>query len=177
MCCEQLKKTFVRNIFNLILLLFLFASCGQKRNESKDNKRENSALTNQTDLFEFKIPDTISLGKHIGRITKYKRNKKPNYDYLLSVIVSNQYEDSKVKTDTFSNGTLNPFFGINGFKTGTQEVELIIEEQILEPYEKDKDSFLGITKLYYQYDARITVVEGDFISETEKELLNELENE
>ena len=91
--------------------------------------------------------------------------------------MSNQYEDSKVKTDTFSNRTLNPFFGINGFKTGTQEIELIIEEQILELYEKDKDSFLGITKLYHKYDARITVVDGDYISETEKELLNKLKNE
>jgi hypothetical protein len=167
----------VKNIFNLILLLFFLVSCGQKANETNDNKPENSTLTNQTELFEFKIPDTISLGKHIGRITKYKRNKKPNYDYLLSVIVSNHYEDSKIKTDTFSNGTLNPFFGIKGFKTGTQEIELIIEEQILEPYKKDKDSFLEITKLYHQYDARITVVDGDFISETEKELLTELKNE
>jgi hypothetical protein len=166
----------MRNIFNLILLLFFCVSCGQKRNESNDNNRENSALTNQTDLFEFKIPDTISLGKHIGRIIKYKRNKKPDFDYLLSVIVSNQYEDSKVKTDTFSNGTLNPFFGINGFKTGTQKIKLIIEEQILEQYEKDKDSFLGITKLYHQYDARITVVDGEYMSETEKELRAELKN-
>jgi hypothetical protein len=166
----------VRNIFNLILLLLFLVSCGQKANETNDNKPENSALTNQTDLFEFKIPDTISLGKHIGRITKYKRNKKPNYDYLLSVIVSNQYEDSKIKTDTFSNGTLNPFFGINGFKTGTQEIKLIIEEQIIEPYKKDKDSFLGITKLYHQYDSRITVVDGDYMSETEKELRAELKN-
>ncbi|MBO6880438.1 hypothetical protein [Winogradskyella sp.] len=166
----------MKNIFNLILLLFFLASCGQKANETNDNKPENFALTNQTDLFEFKIPDTISLGKHIGRITKYKRNKKPNYDYLLSVIVSNQYEGSKIKTDTFSNGTLNPFFGINGFKTGTQEITLIIEEQIIEPYEKDKDSFLGITKLYHNYESRITVVDGDYMSETEKELRAELKN-
>ncbi|MFD2915486.1 hypothetical protein [Psychroserpens luteus] len=166
----------MRNILNLILLLILLASCGQKENKTTDSKLKNSALTNQTELFEFKIPDTISLGKHIGRITKYKRNKKPNFDYLLSVIVSNQYEDSKIKMDTFSNGTLNPFFGINGFKTGTQEIELIIEEQIIEPYKKDKDSFLGITKLYHQYDARIIVVDGDYISETEKEILTEMKN-
>ncbi len=167
----------MRNILNLILALFLFISCGKKGNETTNNKPENSALINQTDLFEFKIPDTISLGKHIGRITKYKRNKKPNFDYLLSVIVSNQYEDSKIKTDTFSNGTLNPFFGINGFRTGTQEIKLVIEEQIIEPYKKDKDSFLGIKKLYHQYDARITIIDGNYISDIEKELLAELKNE
>ncbi|WP_132705752.1 hypothetical protein [Winogradskyella wandonensis] len=167
----------MKKFFSLFMLLFFFFSCGKKENEANGNKLENSALTNQTDLFEFKIPDTISLGKHIGRISRYKRNKKPNCDYLLSVIVSNQYEDLKVKTDTFSNGTLKPFFGINGFKTGTQEIELIIEEQILEPFEKDKDSFLGITKLYHQYDLRITVIDKDFISKTEKELLTELKNQ
>ena len=159
----------------MILLPILIISCRQTENEkskNKPNKKASTGLTNQTDLFEFKIPDTISLGKHIGRITKYKRIKKQNIDYLLSVIVSNQYEDSKIKMDTFSNGTLNPFFGINGFKTGTQEIELLIEEQIIEPYEKDKDSFLGITKIYHEYDARITVVGGNYISETEKELLS-----
>ena len=155
----------------------IISSCGEKKSEKQNFEPSDPALTKQTDLFEFTIPDTISLGKHIGRITKYKRTKIPNRDYLLSVIVTNRYEDSKIKTDTFSNGTLNPFFGINGFKTGTQEIEFVIEEQILELYEKDKDSFLGITKLYHQYDARITVVDGDYISETEKELLTELKNE
>ena len=167
----------MRNTLYLILLLVFFISCGKKRNETPNKKLENSALTNQTDIFEFKIPDTISLGKHIGRITKYKRNKNPDFDYLLSVIVSNQYEDSKRKTDTFSNGTLNPFFGINGFKTGTQEIKFVIEEQIIEPYVKENDSFLGITKLYHQYDKRIIVVDRDYISEIEKELLAEIKNE
>ena len=164
----------------LILLTILIISCGQtdnKNSKNEPNKRASTGLTNQTDLFEFTIPDTISRGKHIGQITEYKRIKKPNIDYLLSVIVSNQYEDSEIKMDTFSDGTLNPFFGINGFKTGIQEIELIIEEQIIEPYEKDKDSFLGITKLYHQYDARITVVDGEYMSETEKKLLTEMKNE
>ncbi|WP_411768958.1 hypothetical protein [Winogradskyella sp. A3E31] len=166
----------MKNIFNLILLLFFLVSCGQKGNEPNDSKLANPALTNQTDLFEFKVPDTISLGKHIGRLTKYKRNKKPNYDYLLSAVVRNQYENSEIKTDTFSNGTLNPFFGINGFKTGTHKIELVIEEQIIEPYIKEKDSLLGITKLYHEYDVRITVIDGDYISDVEKELLAELKN-
>jgi len=169
----------VRYILLLILLPYLTISCGQTKNEKSNNepdKRVSAGLTNQTDLFEFTIPDTISLGKHIGRITKYKRIKKTNIDYLLSVIVRNQYENSKIKMDTFSNGTLNPFFGINGFKTGTQEIEFIIEEKIIEPYEKDKDSFLGITKLCHQYTARITVVNGDYMSETEKKILTEMKN-
>lgn len=166
----------MRNIFNLILLLISFVSCGQKGNEATDNELGKFDLKNQEDLFEFKIPDTISLGKHIGRIAKYKRNKKPNFDYLLSVIVSNEYEDSKIKTDTFSNRTLNPFFGINGFKTGTQDIKLIVEEQILEPYKKDIDSFLSITKIYHEYEARITVVERDYVSDIEEKLLVELKN-
>ena len=170
----------MKYILLLTLLPILIISCKQtdnKKTKSEINKRASTGLTNQTDLFEFTIPDTISLGKHIGRITKYKRIKKPNIDYLLSVIVRNQYEESKVKNDTFSNGTLNPFFGINGFKTGTQKVKLTIEEQIIEPYEKNKDSFLGITKLYHQYDARITVVDRKYMSETEKNLLTEMKKE
>ncbi len=170
----------MRYISHLILLSILIISCGKVENGKSKNephKIVSTGLTDQTDLFEFKIPDTISLGRHIGQIIKYKRTQKPNIDYFLSVIVSNRYEDSKVKMDTFSNGTLKPFFGINGFKTGTQEIELLIEEQIIEPYKKDKDSFLGITKLYHEYDVRITVVDEDYISETEKELLNEMKNQ
>ncbi|MFC0605764.1 hypothetical protein [Winogradskyella pulchriflava] len=167
----------MRKIFNLILLIFFLFSCSQIKKKKTDEKTKINALTKQTDLFEFKIPDTISLGKHIGRITKYKRNKKPNHEYLLSVIVTNQYQNSKIKIDTFSNGTLNPFFGINGFKTGNQEIKLIIEEQILEPYEKDKDSFLGITKLHHEYKVRITIIDKEYLSKIEKELLTEFKNE
>ncbi len=166
----------MRNILYFILLSILLISCGQKENETSNSKLTTSSLTNQSDLFEFTIPDTITFGKHIGRITKYKRNKKPNVDYLLSVIVSNQYEESKVKMDTFSDGTLNPFFGINGFKTGTKEIKLVIEEQIIETNQKGKDSLLGITKLYHEYDIRITVVDRDYLSDIEKQLLSELKN-
>lgn len=91
--------------------------------------------------------------------------------------MDNQYEDSLIKKDTFSNGTLKPFFGINGFKTGKQKVKLMIEEQVLETKSKEKDSFLEIMKVRHEYEFIITVVEKKYTSKLEKELLKKMKEE
>lgn len=125
-------------------------------------------------VFSFSIPDTVSLGKHVGRLTTYNKSLESDKDYLLSVIVTNQYAESEIKTDTFSDGTLQPFFGINAYKLGTQEYTIIVEEQILEDVMKESDSFLNITKVYHEYGAKITVVKEDYISKLEKSLILEM---
>ena len=167
----------MERVIYLICLLTIFYSCKQEQKESIEfNKASgNNKVENKNDLFEFLIPDTISLGKHIARISKYKRLLKQEKEYLLTVIVENQYENSEIKKDTFSDGTLNPFFGIYGYKLGHQKIILTVEEKILEENLEGDDLPLIIKNVYYDYTIELIVVDGNYVSELEKDLYMQMD--
>jgi hypothetical protein len=87
-------------------------------------------------FFQLEIPDTLKIGKNIARVKKYVTNYNKTDDFLtsknlLTVIVDNHYSEKEIRKDTFSDGTLKPFFGIYCYKTGKQKIKGILKETIL----------------------------------------------
>ena len=91
---------------------------------------KNIINENMSSYFLIDLPDTIKLGKSLGQISHYSSNYKADYN-LISVVVENEYSETVMKRDTFSDGTLNPKFGINTYKTGEQKIKGFIIEEIL----------------------------------------------
>ena len=80
--------------------------------------------------FELDIPDTIIVGRNIAKVKDYSRNFN-NDKTLLTVIVYNQYSENEIRKDTFSDGTMLPFFGVYGNKPGKQLIKGELIETIL----------------------------------------------
>ena len=71
------------------------------------------------------LSDTLYLGKNVGDIKDYKI-EHDDIDYLLTVIIDNEYHDGIVVKDTFSDGTLSPWFGVYANKKD-KAIDLAIE--------------------------------------------------
>lgn len=90
----------------------------------------------KSSYFFIDLPDTVKLGKSIGRITKYSSNYLAD-KHLIYVVVNNKYSDFETRKDTFSDGTLKPIFGINTYKEGSQKIDGFIVEEIINLISKD----------------------------------------
>ncbi|WP_394344919.1 toxin-antitoxin system YwqK family antitoxin, partial [Seonamhaeicola algicola] len=124
--------------------------------------------------FELEIPDTIVLGKNIAFVKNYVSNFKNVDERFLSVIIENKYADNTIKKDTFSDGTLKPFFGIFGLKTGKQIVKGQIEEKILQKEKINKDSSsLTIIDHYKYFEKEVFVSDNEEISEKSKKIIKD----
>lgn len=101
-------------------------------------------------FFKIEIPDTLYIGKNIGKITKYNSINNGEHT-LISVLVENEYAINKIKTDTFSNGTLKPAFGIYAFKKGHLKVKGKILEQQISEFNINQDSSRLQIEMYERY--------------------------
>jgi hypothetical protein len=124
--------------------------------------------------FDLEIPDTIVIGKNIAFVKNYVSDFNNADERYLSVIIENRYSDNTIKKDTFSDGTLKPFFGIFGYKTGKQIVKGKIEEKILKTEQINKDSSsLTITDHYKYFEKEVFVSDSKEISEKSKKIIND----
>lgn len=151
----------------LILIVIIFQSCKNEKYNSEGNNNQidqySQIVTNKTsklsDYKELKIEfnDTIYLGRNIGKIINYKP-KRNDIDYLLSVIVENEYENGRIVTDTFSDGTLAPWFGVYANDKGIKNIKGVILEEALNDTNTFKDSILRIERTFIHFSIRSYVV-------------------
>lgn len=142
--------------------------------------KQGNLNAEESSYFEILIPDTIRMGKNIARVKNYVSDYDDDDvdDLLISVIIENKYSENEIKKDTFSDGTLKPFFGIIGFKKGKQIVKGIIEEKTLKTKEIKKDSsILMILNHYKRFEKEVYVTDSKESSELSKRLKEELEQE
>jgi hypothetical protein len=84
----------------------------------------------KSSFFILNVPDTIKLGKNKLTLNYYDNSTKSDHNFL-NVIIENKYSENKIKKDTFTDGTRNPFFGVYAYKKGPLTISGIIEEKIL----------------------------------------------
>jgi len=140
----------IRNvlILSMTMLLINFSSCKkQKKNEVND--------------FNIELNDTIYLGSNTGKILNYK-TENDKIDYLLSVIIENEYQDGIIVKDTFSDGTLSPWFGIYATKKGKMTIKGIILEEALNDMNYDIDSVLRIERKFLYFSKDVFVIDSIF---------------
>lgn len=147
------------------------------KNQSIYFDKKGKIKTNISTYFELDIPDTLKVGKNLGRVKKYVTNNYGNEGNLISVIMDNQYSKSKIQKDTFSDGTLKPFFGIYAYKTGKVKIKGRIQETILN-INKQSDSLhvLSITTHYKYFEKVIYVWDKDKKSESAKRIGKQMEH-
>ncbi|MDX1830509.1 MAG: hypothetical protein R3342_13295 [Lutibacter sp.] len=132
----------------MIILLINFSSC-KKRKKIEVND------------FSIELNDTIYLGSNTGKILNYKTDND-KIDYLLSVIIENEYQDGIIEKDTFSDGTLSPWFGIYATKKGKMTIKGIILEEALNDMNYDIDSVLRIERKFLYFSKDVFVVDSIF---------------
>jgi hypothetical protein len=140
-----LKKISFLLIPALIISLILF-SCKKQKNDKANN-------------FILELNDTLYLGANRGKILNYK-TKNDKIDYLLSVIIENEYKSGIIEKDTFSNGTLSPWFGVYATKKGKMTIKGIILEEALNDLNYDIDSVLRIERKFLYFSKDVFVLDS-----------------
>jgi antitoxin component YwqK of YwqJK toxin-antitoxin module len=113
----------------------------------------------KSSFFKIKVPDTLKVGKNKGELVSYNSNFK-GQNILVSVIVENKYSDSEIKKDTFSDGTLTPYFGIYAHKTGKKKIKVTLLEEVLNEIKVTNDSsFLRIIKHNKYFEKEVYVID------------------
>ncbi len=152
-------------IIAIIILIVLF-SC-KKENLKKENKSELQ--------ISILIPDTLKIGTNYGKVFGYTKKPKGNDMHLLTVIVENEYGNNEIRRDTFSDGTLEPFFKILRTKKGKQLLKFSIEEKIVSDMEiKSDTSTLLISTNEYYYSREFLVLDEEFNSIVNNKLIDEM---
>lgn len=128
--------------------------------------------------FELDIPDTLRIGKNLARVKNYVTNNYGNEGNLITVIIENQFSESEIKKETFSDGTLKPFFGIYAYKSGKLKINGKIKEQILNK-EKEDDSMYNfkIANHFKYFEKEIYVWDKYEYSKSGLRIKNQLEAE
>jgi hypothetical protein len=137
------------------------------KNQSLYFDKKGEIKIEPSTYFELDIPDTLRIGKNLARIKNYTTNFNNRDSNLITVIIDNQYSEFEFKKDTFSDGTIKPFFGIYGYKIGEQVIKGKIEEKILTTTEINKDSStLTIENHYKYFEKKVYVWNKDKYSES-----------
>ena len=131
------------------------------KNQSLHYMNNGEIDQKNSSFFRLEIPDTIEVGKNIGKVLNYNSNYSSDKYYLsdyhfLTVIVENEYENGLIKKDTFSDGSFTPGFGIFARKKGNQTVRGSILEEIV--YDIPSDSSL-VAKEHIKYFERDVFVQ------------------
>ncbi|MDO6818991.1 hypothetical protein Q4597_07425 [Zobellia sp. 1_MG-2023] len=131
------------------------------KNQSLHYMNNGEIDLKNSSFFRLEIPDTIEVGKNIGKVLNYNSNYSSDKYYLsdyhfLTVIVENEYENGLIKKDTFSDGSFTPGFGIFARKKGNQTVRGSILEEIV--YDIPSDSSL-VAKEHIKYFERDVFVQ------------------
>lgn len=148
------------------------------KNQSLYFDKKGEIKIEPSTYFELDIPDTLRIGKNLARIKNYTTNFNNRDSNLITVIIDNQYSEFEFKKDTFSDGTIKPFFGVYGYKTGEQVIKGKIEEKILTTTEINKDSStLTIENHYKYFEKKVYVWNKDKYSESGLRIRKQMENE
>src|SRR5690606_32517224 len=139
--------------FTYLIMIFVLMACKSEKKEIVDSPKDIS------EKFKFHLNDTLYLGANTGTISDYQTEQE-DLKYLLSIIIENEYEDGVVDKDTFSNGTLSPWFGVYATKTGKMVVNGVILEEALNDRNTDKDSILRIEKKYMYFSKEVYVLDS-----------------
>jgi hypothetical protein len=154
----------MKTLIPIVSILIFLVSCNKEIKVETENSR-----------FTLEIPDTLKIGNNYGRIKDYSIIPKKDDINLLSVIIENEYENNKARKDTFSDGTLTPFFKILRNKKGKQFVKLSIEEKILSETRINSDSTnLRIVTNEYFYTLEFIVMGENFKSNFSEKLIKEM---
>lgn len=151
----------------ICLFLATFISC-------RDNKSSKNSFNNKIQIdkdgnseidgfnkLKIKLADTIFLGGNVGQIINYEP-KRNDIEYLLSVIIENEYENGIFVKDTFSDGTLTPWFGVYANKKGFKNVKGIILEEALNDKKTKNDSILRIERTFIHFSKKVYVIDSIF---------------
>ncbi|MDO6519066.1 toxin-antitoxin system YwqK family antitoxin [Zobellia uliginosa] len=123
---------------------------GRSSYENQIKTMENGVVNlKKSSFFELNVPDTLFLGKNLGKIDYYS-NLKADKKYIL-VIVENQYSDTEVRRDTFSEDSNSLRFGIYAHKTGSKRIVGEIIEKLVDTTKTNKDSLELVVNEYRKY--------------------------
>lgn len=120
-------------------------------------KTDNSILE-PTIRFGIELSDTIYLGGNVGHITDFKSNNEKG-ELLLTVLIENEYDKGKITIDTFSNGTLSPWFGVFAIKEGNKTIKGTLLEEY-KPDEQQSDSILKIHRTFIHFSKDVIVIDS-----------------
>ena len=120
------------------------------KNQSIFYDKTGSIKNDVSSFYKIELPDTITLGKNIGRI-HYNSNFLKTKEKFLQVIIDNQYSDSEIRKDTFVEDFTNTRFGVFAHKIGTKKITGTIIEKLIYVTEINKDSSELIIKNHKKY--------------------------
>ena len=143
------------NKLSYLIIFIVLIACKDERKETVDSNKDIY------DKFEIELSDTLYLGKNVGDIKDYK-TEHDDIDYLLTVIIDNEYHDGIVVKDTFSDGTLSPWFGVYANKKGKMVIKGIIIEEALNDRNSDIDSILKIESTFFYFSKEVYVLDSIF---------------
>lgn len=130
-------------------LLFLNQDIHYKSNGKIDSLNSS--------FFKLNIDDTIVLGPNKGTINYYS-NIKDYTDRYMYVILENQYSETLIKKDTFTEDIDKLWFGIYAHKVGDLLVTGVIEEQLVYYKKTIKDSAeLTIDSKFKYFEKKVYV--------------------
>ena len=127
------------------------------KNQTIFYDREGNIRNDLSSFYKIELPDTITLGKNIGRIY-YNSNFLKTKEKFLHIIINNQYSDFEIKKDTFVEGFDNTRFGIFAHKTGRKKIKGTIIEKLIYVTEINKDSSELIIKNHKKYCEKMVYV-------------------
>ena len=93
----------------------------------------------RSSFFTLEVPDTIRMGRNIGKL-KYNSNFNPENREILGIVIDNEYSEGQIKKDSFGNGTDSPSFGIFAHKSGLKIIKGHTVETLVFNNNKKADS-------------------------------------
>ena len=144
------------------------------KNQVKYYEKNGNLKLEPSTFFELDIPDTLRIGKNLARVKNYVTNFNNGESNLLTVIIDNQYSEIEFKKDTFSDGTLKPFFGIYGYQVGKQKIKGKLEEKIMT---RQDSSTLTINHHYKYFEKEVYVWNKDKYSNSGLRIKNQMKEE
>lgn len=143
------------------------------KNQSYYYSKNTEVKIKPSTYFELEISDTLRIGQNAARIKNYVTNYNNREANLLSVIIDNEYSETKTKKDTFGDGTLKPFFGISIYRKGKQKIKGKIQEKVLTKTKVSNDLYtLTIFEHYKYFEKEVYVWEKE--TKTGKKLRKEM---
>ncbi|HEX8269336.1 MAG TPA: hypothetical protein VF581_05550 [Flavobacterium sp.] len=110
---------------------YLIVNDSNYKNQSINFTEGGDTVYSTSSYFKLKVPDTLFLGKNVGRI-KYNSNFKKADLQFIHIIIDNQITEGIIQRDTFNEEPGETRFGIYAHKVGEKVVEGVILETVLE---------------------------------------------
>ena len=149
------------------------------KNQSYFYEKNGDIKMEPSTFFEIEISDTLKLGKNAARIKNYITNFNNSERNLLSVILENKKSENEIRKDTFSDGTLTPYFGITTYKLGKQKIKVKIEEKIVTKT-KDSSGLYNLTIAdhykYFEKEVYVQEMETELGKRLREEMITEYKN-